>query len=318
MRSTVLFGSVEINGPMAPTTVETRPRYVTDIAENGATRSYEVTTIRTDEWTLEFDSITASQKAALQTFFVSTAAGPTNSFSYTHTDDAVYSARFVDAALKWQRQNENLWAITIRLELVGQQVNGTSTSTTTGTTTSTSTTTGTSTSTTGTTSTTTTPSTTTSTTTTPSTTSTSTTTTATTTSTTTGTTTSTTTGTTTSSTSTTTTSGATCDICNTNYFVDLYDDNFDFVTQIMVTKVGTQCYWYRNDVYFIVGGNDLGPYTASIYKSGGVWVFALNENNSSTIALLAESNMTDGCPPTGGGYNVASGSFAGWSAEFSV
>lgn len=157
--------SIQINGPDAGTDIACLNNWVTDQSQGLQRWTYRGTDRYVEQWTIPCSSLTTAQSLLLRDFFYKTALGPTNVFTYTHTDGVVYTARFVDAGLNLRRVNSNEWACTFKLELLGQQVNGTTTSTTSTTTTI------------GTTTTTTTTSTTSSTTTTPTTTTTSTTTT---------------------------------------------------------------------------------------------------------------------------------------------
>ena len=53
---------------------------------------------------LSFRDLTAAQKTALQTYFNDVAKGPSNTFSYTHTDGTVYAGvRFLDNVLEFSR-----------------------------------------------------------------------------------------------------------------------------------------------------------------------------------------------------------------------
>lgn len=116
-RSTVLFGSVAINGPTAPTNIEQRPRFARLSSDAGRSYSATLSGSELEVWTLNFDSLTGTQKADLANFFENTAHGPSDTFSYTHTDGETYTARFSETMLKWTRQNEQLWGCTIRLEI---------------------------------------------------------------------------------------------------------------------------------------------------------------------------------------------------------
>lgn len=118
--STVTFGGVTVNGPVSPTDVEDYPKWVTDLSAGYTRIVYKLTAATLLTWVLQFDAITGTQKSNLTTFFHSTAEGPTNTFTYVHTDGGSYTARFLDTALRWQRVDGNTWRLTVRLELTAQ------------------------------------------------------------------------------------------------------------------------------------------------------------------------------------------------------
>lgn len=133
-----------VNGPDGATDVRTLSKWVTSLSEGLRRWSYKTTDRHVEQWTLRLDSLTKSMKQALQSFFDFQAQGPTRTFSYTHTDEEVYTARFVDTDLRWTRRNDQDWSVTLTLELSGTLADGvnyagsptTSATTTTSTTTS--------------------------------------------------------------------------------------------------------------------------------------------------------------------------------------
>lgn len=109
---------IEINGPTGPTEIDDQPQWVTSQTADGTRVAYRGTSQHISHWTLQFDSLTTTQRNALAGFFNGTAKGPEQTWQYTHTDDTVWSnARFLDTALRWERMNDSLWGTTVRLEL---------------------------------------------------------------------------------------------------------------------------------------------------------------------------------------------------------
>jgi len=104
-RHTVLIGSVEINGPVGGgQSVRPQPRFVSGRTVNGKTYTYQKNDVTQNIWVLAFNDLTAAQKIALQTYFNDVAKGPSNTFSYTHTDGTVYAGtRFIDNVLEFSR-----------------------------------------------------------------------------------------------------------------------------------------------------------------------------------------------------------------------
>lgn len=116
--TTVSFGSTVITGPSAPTPVSQAPKYVSEVSEGGQRFVYKANAATRFMWVLNFVDLTATEKANLQTYFDGTAQGPTNTFTYTHTDGTARTGvRFVDTSLNWQRSGPALWAVTVTLEL---------------------------------------------------------------------------------------------------------------------------------------------------------------------------------------------------------
>lgn len=116
-QSTVKFGTAEVNGPEGPsTTIRARSGFVTEETADFTRVVYRTTTSKKDEWTLTLSQLTDAQKSALQTYFDDTAKGPTNTFTYEHTDGNTYTARFVDTELAWTRHGKT-WDCTVRIEI---------------------------------------------------------------------------------------------------------------------------------------------------------------------------------------------------------
>lgn len=116
--------SVSVPGPPHGTETASLPRYVSSVSAGHKRWSYTLVPLgdQLNQWTIQLDALTASQKADLQEFFDLTADGPNNTFTYTHTDGTSYSdARFVDTELRWSRANQEFWSTMFRIE-TGQAI----------------------------------------------------------------------------------------------------------------------------------------------------------------------------------------------------
>lgn len=117
MGSTVTFGTAVVNGPSDPAEVAAYPRFVSDLAANYARWTYQTTGTKLWLVTLKLTDLTAAQKDALEDYFLDTAKGPTNTFTYVHTDGNSYSnCRFADTELQFSRHNGKVWDATVRIE----------------------------------------------------------------------------------------------------------------------------------------------------------------------------------------------------------
>ena len=105
MSSTVTLGTVTLNGPIGGgQAVRPQARFVSGRTVNGTTYAYQKNSMTQNIWVLEFRDLTAAQKALLQTYFNDTAKGPSNTFTYVHTDGTSYSGvRFMDNVLEFSR-----------------------------------------------------------------------------------------------------------------------------------------------------------------------------------------------------------------------
>ena len=105
MSDTVTLGTVTMNGPVgAGQNVRPQARFVSGRTVNGTTYAYQKNEMTQNVWVLDFRDLTAAQKTALQTYFNDTAKGPSNTFSYTHTDGTTYTGvRFIDNVLEFSR-----------------------------------------------------------------------------------------------------------------------------------------------------------------------------------------------------------------------
>jgi hypothetical protein len=105
MADTVTLGTVTMNGPVGGgQSVRPKARFVSGRTVNGTTYVYQKNDQTQNVWVLAFNDLTAAQKALLQTYFNDVAKGPSNTFSYTHTDGTTYTGvRFLDNVLEFSR-----------------------------------------------------------------------------------------------------------------------------------------------------------------------------------------------------------------------
>jgi hypothetical protein len=112
--------SKTINGPIGDQPVDAVPQYVTDMAHGGTRYSYRMSAATNRLWTLTFPFLTDTNKSDLEEFYHhSTVLGPSNTFTYAHTDGSSYTARFISTVLAFTRAGSNLWSVTIQLEILG-------------------------------------------------------------------------------------------------------------------------------------------------------------------------------------------------------
>jgi hypothetical protein len=125
MADTVTLGTVVMNGPVGGgQSVRPQPRFVSGRTVNGTTYAYQKNDATQNIWVLSFKDLTAAQKTALQTYFNDVAKGPSNTFSYTHTDATVYTGvRFIDNVLEFSRIDGGaFFSCTVKL-LIAAEVN---------------------------------------------------------------------------------------------------------------------------------------------------------------------------------------------------
>lgn len=125
MSDTVQLGTVTMNGPVGGgQSVRPQARFVSGRTVNGTTYTYQKNAVTQNVWVLEFRDLTAVQKKNLQTYFNDVAKGPSNTFSYTHTDDTTYTdVRFMDNVLEFDRiDGGKFFSCQIRL-LIAAEVN---------------------------------------------------------------------------------------------------------------------------------------------------------------------------------------------------
>lgn len=110
--------AVTVNGPSGPTAVDQFPQFVSDRSADGTRYAYQIHDSVINEWELRLSQLTTAQKTAFDAWFRDTVKGPTETFSYTHTDGTTYaSCRFVDTALRWSRLSNLTWDLTVRIEV---------------------------------------------------------------------------------------------------------------------------------------------------------------------------------------------------------
>ena len=120
------LGTVTMNGPVGGgQNVRPQARFVSGRTVNGTTYDYQKNSMTQNIWVLDFRDLTAAQKTALQTYFNDVAKGPSNTFSYTHTDGTTYTGvRFMDNVLDFNRiDGGKFFSCQIRL-LVAAEVDG--------------------------------------------------------------------------------------------------------------------------------------------------------------------------------------------------
>jgi hypothetical protein len=115
----VKFGAVEINGPRI-TNGTLLPMFVSGLSADHTRWAYQTASSKLRQWSMQLADLTTAQKKALEDFFTDTAKGPTNTFSYTHTDGSDYTARFASTELIWTRHDGNRWDVDITLETSAQ------------------------------------------------------------------------------------------------------------------------------------------------------------------------------------------------------
>lgn len=108
-----------INGPASDQPVVPLPRYLTGLSQDGTRYSYKMNSATNRVWTLNFQWLTDQMKADLETFYYDEAGGPSSTFTYDHTDDNSYTARFVNTSLPFTRAGSNLWSCSVQLEILG-------------------------------------------------------------------------------------------------------------------------------------------------------------------------------------------------------
>lgn len=111
---------ISINGPEGPTDPETQPQFVFDQAADLTPYCYQTTETVMSTWVLPFNNLTKADWLALRTFFYNQAMGPTNLFTYTHTDKKIYAnCRFWQPSLKVQRRSGFDMSVQITLLVPG-------------------------------------------------------------------------------------------------------------------------------------------------------------------------------------------------------
>lgn len=108
--------SVTVPGPPASTDVNPLPRFVSELSANHTRWTYQLTSTKTNQWSIPLQALNGTQKAALQAFFDNVVKGPSLTCTYTHTNGSSFTVRMIDTALVWIRNSDNMWDITLKLE----------------------------------------------------------------------------------------------------------------------------------------------------------------------------------------------------------
>ena len=114
--------TVVVNGP-APSDFELLPRTVSEQAANYDFHSYQMTSKKLRRWSLQFTDLTTAQKDSLVDFFTDDVIGPTNTFTYTHTNGTVYTnVRIINDGLQFTRTNPGIFTVSMVLEFDAQSI----------------------------------------------------------------------------------------------------------------------------------------------------------------------------------------------------
>lgn len=109
--------SITINGP-TPSNFELLSRTISELTANRDIYSYQITSSKIRRWPLVFNDLTTAQKDNLVNFFTDDVIGPTNAFSYTHTDGTVYSnVRFENDSLQVERVHPGIFRVSVVLRV---------------------------------------------------------------------------------------------------------------------------------------------------------------------------------------------------------
>lgn len=111
--------SIQVEGPDGPTDVSVQPQWVTDQTADLTRISYRTTSTALTTWKLQLSNLTLASMKALRSFFYTTAKGPENTWTYTHTDGQTYTARFAMTNLEPKRANANEYSVALTIEVSG-------------------------------------------------------------------------------------------------------------------------------------------------------------------------------------------------------
>lgn len=109
-------GDITLPGPFPGSTMTTKKSQALGLTAGGVTYAYDKGVTKY-EAVLRFDTLSDTQKNSLETFFTTTVAGVTTTWTYTDTGAVQYTARFLDMVLPFEKASKNLWSVTVRLEL---------------------------------------------------------------------------------------------------------------------------------------------------------------------------------------------------------
>lgn len=118
---------LDLPGPAGTTNVRRAPQYSRGVNGNGESWSYKYHSKKLVRWAMTLRELTEANAQALDAFFEGTDAnsanGPTESFTYTHTDGTTYTGvRFVNENLDYTRSDGNTFSVSIEIEFEDQQI----------------------------------------------------------------------------------------------------------------------------------------------------------------------------------------------------
>jgi len=117
----VTFGSVEVTGAQPGQEAPVLPLFVSGMTGNHGIYSYQKTSTKKRKWSVPFNNVSTTDKNNLEDFFHDTAKGPTNPFTYTHTDGTAYAnTRFAENQFSPRRDGPDQWSFTISLFIESQ------------------------------------------------------------------------------------------------------------------------------------------------------------------------------------------------------
>ena len=73
--------------------------------------------VDTYELRVEWESLTATEKTSLQSFFHGTVDGMTNTWTYTDENTTAFTARFLEPDLSFKKYGKNIFDVDVLLEL---------------------------------------------------------------------------------------------------------------------------------------------------------------------------------------------------------
>jgi len=108
--------TVTLPGPVPGSTVRQVKRQVAGRTASGQLYTYDKG-VRTFRVVLAFESLSDAEKDSLITFFHESANGVMNSFAYTDSAGASFTARFASAEIALRKVAQNVWDVSFELEL---------------------------------------------------------------------------------------------------------------------------------------------------------------------------------------------------------
>ncbi len=120
MAATITFVSgnttVTLPGPIPDYPVSHERRQNISRSASGTVYVYDKS-VDIYEVELTFQSLSATQKASLDSFFGSTVQGGVTTFTYTDTNGTAYTARFLDGVLRYTKLASEVWDVSFKLDL---------------------------------------------------------------------------------------------------------------------------------------------------------------------------------------------------------